>query len=133
MAQGRSSLESLGELQRQVLDVVWKHKEATVHDVRDDLARRRPLAYTTVLTVMQKLEKAGWLVHRAEGRTYVYRPARSREQAGRSSLRRLLTSAFKGDRLALVQHLLDDEGVTDDELTELSRMIERRRSECGHE
>jgi len=55
-----NSIDSLGELQRAVMEAIWEMGEASVHDVREVLARRKKLAYTTVLTVMQKLEKAGW-------------------------------------------------------------------------
>ena len=65
------SIDSLGELQRAVIEVVWELGEASVHDVRRQLAGRRKLAYTTILTVMQKLEKAGWLDHRSEGNRYI--------------------------------------------------------------
>ena len=57
-------------------------QDVTVNQVRDKLRRKR-LAYTTVLSVMQKLDKAGWLTHREEGRAYVYRPAMSRDEAAR--------------------------------------------------
>ena len=84
----RKRLDELGTLQRRVMEVLWDRQEATVHDVREALAEeeRRP-AYTTVLSVLQKLEKAGWVAHRREGRTYVYQAARSREQEGSTSLR----------------------------------------------
>ena len=70
----RKSLDDLGELQRAVLETVWDLREANVHQVQEQLAKKKKLAYTTVRTAMQKLEKAGWLDHRAEGKTYIYFP-----------------------------------------------------------
>jgi BlaI family transcriptional regulator, penicillinase repressor len=81
------------------------------------------------LSVMQKLEKAGWLTHRAEGRSYVYLPSRSRQEAGVSSLRSLIDGVFRGDRLLLFQHLLADENLSDDELKALRTMIDRKRKD----
>jgi len=81
-----NSIDSLGELQRAVMEVVWETGEASVHDVRAKLERRKKLAYTTVLTVMQKLEKAGWLDHRTQGNRYIYVPTRSRDEAGAGSV-----------------------------------------------
>ncbi len=75
------SLHGLGELQSEVLQWVWQRGEATVADVVGHLGRRRPMAYTTVLVAMQKLEKKGWLTHRTQGRAYVYQPARSQAKA----------------------------------------------------
>lgn len=123
------SLDNLGELQAAVMAVVWELGEATVGQVRDRLPPEKQLAYTTVLSVMQRLEKAGWLKHRTDGRTYVYVAFRSRRDAGRKALRKFTERAFGGDSLVLFQHLLDDRRLTDDELAELRKMIERRRKE----
>ncbi len=84
-------------------------------------------AYTTILSVLQKLERSGWVCHRSEGRSYVYSAARSRSAEGAKSLRSFLDGVFRGDPTALFQHLIDDERVTDEELTELQRMIDQRR------
>jgi len=127
----RASLDDLGELQKAVMEIVWDLGEATVNQVRDQLARRKPLAYTTVLSVMQKLDKAGWLAHREEGRAYVYRPTRSRNEAGRSSLRKFIDRVCGGDPIAAFQHLLDDQDLSADDLAALRKMIDRRRKELG--
>ena len=122
-------LDQLGKLQRAVVEIVWELGEATVHQVRDRLGRAKPPAYTTILSAMQKLEKAGWLRHRADGRAYVYGPARSRAQAGAHSLRRLIDRAFRGDRLLLFQRLLDEHDLSDEELAALKKMIRQREKE----
>ncbi len=127
------SLDDLGDLQTAVMEVVWDLGEATVGQVRDRLASDKELAYTTILSVLQKLEKAGWLKHRAEGRSYVYLPRRSRSDAGRSALRKFTERMFGGDPLVLFEHLLDDDRLTTDELAELRKMLERRRKELRNE
>src|SRR5438034_1335417 len=104
----KRSLESLGELQRAVMDTVWEIGEATVGQVRERLGQRKELAYTTVLSAMQKLEKLGWLTHRADGRTYIYQPTHSRDEEGSRSLRKFIDRVFHGDPLVLFQHLLED-------------------------
>ena len=76
---------------------------------------------------MQKLGKAGWLSHSAEGRSYLYRPVRSREEAGAVSLRTFVERVFRGDPLLLFQHLLEDEDLSDEDLKALKTMIDRRR------
>jgi predicted transcriptional regulator len=128
----RRSLDDLGDLQKAVLEIVWKLGEASVNQVKAKLGRRK-LAYTTVLSVMQKLDKAGWLVHREEGRAYVYRPAVSRAEAGRSSLRDFIDRVCGGDPIAMFQHLLDDQELSADDLAELRKMIDKRRKEISHE
>jgi BlaI family penicillinase repressor len=126
----RKALDDLGELQRRILEVVWDLREASVHQVREILERRgKKRAYTTVLSVMQKLEKAGWLEHRAVGRRYLYRPVQSREEAGAGSVRGLLKRVFAGDALAMFQHLIRASNLSDEELRELRAMIEEKRKE----
>ena len=90
-------------------------------------------AYTTILSVMQKLEKAGWLTHRAVGRSYIYLPIRSRQEAGATSLRTFIDRVFRGDRLLLFQHLLEDENLSDEDLKALKTMIDRRRKDKDKE
>lgn len=124
---GRGSIDALGELQKAVMETVWGLGEASVSQVRDALDRDPPPAYTTVLSVMQKLEKAGWLKHRSEGRAYVYLPTRSRDEAGANTLRTFIDRVFRGDPLLMFQHLLDDEELSPEELAELRKMIDRKR------
>ncbi len=129
----RKHLEDLGALQGAVMEVVWAHGAATVHEVRERLGRSEPPAYTTILSVMQKLEKSGWLRHRAQGRTYVYLPARSRAAEGARSLRNFTKRVFGGNPLQLVEHLLENERLTDSELAELRKLIDRHREDKRHE
>ena len=126
-------LDSLGDLQGAVMETVWRLGEATVQQVRDELAKSKSLAYTTVLSAMQKLEKAGWLAHRSEARTYVYFARHSRQQAEESALKHFTRRVFRGDPLRLFQHLLDDEQFADEDLAELRKQIDRRRKERRNE
>ena len=125
------SYESLGGLQRRVMDAVWELREASVQQVREHVDPQQALAYTTILSVMQKLEKQGWLRHRARGRAYLYQPATSREQVGSGALGTLLEKVFGGDRLMMFQRLIDDHQTSDDELAALRKMIDQRRKERG--
>ncbi|MHC4989790.1 MAG: BlaI/MecI/CopY family transcriptional regulator [Planctomycetota bacterium] len=126
----RKQLDELGALQRSVMEVIWDRGESTVHEVRDALSgdERQP-AYTTVLSVLQKLEKSGWVDHRREGRNYVYRASRSRQQEGTSSLRSFMNRVFEGDPRLLLQHLLDDERLDRADLDAIRTMIDRKRKE----
>jgi BlaI family penicillinase repressor len=133
MGMVRKSWDDLGELQRAVLETVWELSEAGVHQVRERLNRKRKkkLAYTTVLSAMQKLEKAGWLEHRAEGKSYVYRATRTRDQAGAGSVRRFLRRAFAGDAVVLFQHLIRESDLSSEELKELKHAIEEKEKSEG--
>ena len=122
-------LDDLGKLQRSVLEIVWELGRASVHQVRDRLSRKKNLAYTTVLTAMQKLEKAGWLRHRTEGKSYIYLPTRSREEADASSVRKFMERVFDGDALLMFQHLMRQSKLSDEELQVLRKMIDEKRKE----
>ena len=120
-------LDDLGELQRAVMEQVWELGEASVHQVRKKLSNQKKLAYTTILTALQKLEKAGWLEHRNEGKTYFYLPTRTRDEAGAKSVRKFMERMFDGDALLMFQHLMRQSKLNDDELKELRKMIDEKR------
>ncbi len=125
----KKSLDSLGELQRAVIEVVWELGQANVHQVRERLSRDKKPAYTTVLSALQKLEKAGWVSHRAEGKSYIYLPTRSREEAGSRSLHQFVNHVFNGDPLLMFQHLIRENQLSDEDLQELRMMIDGARKE----
>lgn len=125
----RKSLDDLGALQKAIMETVWELGEATVGQVLEQVGRDKALAYTTVLSAMQKLEKRGWLRHREEGRAYIYLPTRSREEESKSSLRKFIATVFGGDPLVLFQHLLDDEALSTEDLAALKKMVAKRRKE----
>jgi BlaI family penicillinase repressor len=123
------SLDTLGPLQRTVLETVWECEEASAHQVRERLNETRQLAYTTVLSAMQKLEKAGWLTHRAEGRKYIYSATQTRDQARAGSVRGFLKRVFAGDARAVFQHLIREGDLSAEDLQEMRQMIEDKRAE----
>jgi predicted transcriptional regulator len=125
-------LNTLGNQQRRVLEIVWHRKGATVQDVLDELNADAdsPLAYTTVLATMQKLEKAGWLTHEPSpesSRTYLYKATRSRNGAIGDSLRKFADTFLGGSKTLLFQHFVDDTDLSEEELAEIKRMIEKRK------
>jgi len=122
-------IDQLGDLQAAVMDVLWERGEATVKDVLDALPADPAPAYTTVLTILQKLTKAGWVTHRSLGRSYVYTPLCSRDEAGRSAIRRFVDKVFAGDRVLAFQQLISESPLEDEELDTLRAMIETRRKE----
>ena len=125
----KQTVTGLGSLQSEVMEIVWERGEATVKQVMQCIAKRRDVSYTTVLVAMQKLAKKGWLKHRSVGRAYVYTPTRSRHETRGRLLRDLLKTAFNGDPQLLLTSLLEDARLSDAELADLWRLIEKRRKE----
>ena len=124
-------MDELGALQQAVMEVLWATGECTVQDVRTALPGPKQPAYTTVLSVLQKLEKAGWVGHRADGRAYVYAAERSRKQAGSSALWKFIDGVFRGDPALMLQHLIDGDRLDESNLAELRQMIDKRRKELS--
>ena len=79
---------ALGELECSVLEHVWSLREATVHDVLGRM--ERPLAYTTIMTTLDRLFRKGLLVRLKRGRAFVYGPACSKEDVQREIARELV-------------------------------------------
>ena len=122
-------LDDLGQLQRAVIEVVWELGEASVHQVRNRLGQKKKLAYTTILTAMQKLEKAGWLQHRTQGKSYIYLPTRTREEAGAKSVRKFMERIFDGNALLMFQHLMQESRLSDKDLRELRKMLDEKKKD----
>lgn len=125
----KKSLDHFGELQRAVIEVVWELGEASVRQVWKRLCRNKELAYTTVLTAMQRLERAGWLSHRVEGKKHIYLPTRTRAQAGARSVRKFVQRMFDGNALMLFRQLVEEGALSDDELEELQQLINEKRED----
>jgi predicted transcriptional regulator len=105
---GRSSKHSLLDLAPLELDcmnTLWPIGEATVREIRDLLAARRVRAYTTIMTIMDRLARKGVVERRKAGRAYVYRPRLSAEQASTQALAQVLDNFFGGSKEALLAQL----------------------------
>lgn len=125
----KKPLSDLSDLQKNIMEIIWKLGEASGRQVQKQLRQKKSLAYTTVCTLLKRLETAGWLKHRSEGRTFFYQAAQSREkEAGRSS-RNLIQRVFHGNTRLLVQHLIEEENLSDVDLREIKKMIDKKRKE----
>jgi BlaI family penicillinase repressor len=127
----KKSHEHFGELQRAVMEIVWELGEASVRQVLKRLCWKKELAYTTILTSMQRLEKAGWLRHRVEGTKNIYMPTWTRAQASTRSVRRFVQRMFNGNTLLLFRQLVEEGELSDKELRELQKLINKKRKERG--
>ena len=91
------------------MEVVWERSRTTVKEVCDILSKRNAIAYTTVLTFMQILERKGVLARRLVGRTHHYSPVFSRSQATRNHVNDLLNCYFDGNPNRLIETVLEDQ------------------------
>jgi predicted transcriptional regulator len=122
-------MHTLTELQLSVMRVLWARGEASVLDVQEALRPERPLAQTTVATLLSRLEKRGVVAYRTDGRQYVYRPLITEEDVRGSALAEINERLFDGDVATLVNHLLEVAEVGPDELARVRRLIQARERE----
>jgi BlaI family penicillinase repressor len=92
-------------LELECLKALWGIGEGTVRDVRHVMVGDRNLAYTTVMTVLDRLEKRGGVSRRKQGRSFIYVPKLSREELRRFAVKELVDRFFEGNEDALVQYL----------------------------
>lgn len=101
----RPSLFDLPALELECMKALWALGEATVEDIRARLLPFRPLAYTTVLTVMDRLARKGVAERRKRGRAHLYTSAVPQESVRERALERLVENFFRGSREELLSHL----------------------------
>lgn len=100
-----SSRLSLPSLELDCMKTIWALGQGTVKQVHRDLASRRPLAYTTVLTVLDRLHKKGVVRRERMGKAHLYRPAYFEEDARKDALVRLVRDFFGGSEHQLADYL----------------------------
>ena len=106
------------------MKVVWRLDKATVRDVYEALREKRPIAYTTVMTMMKVLEQKRYLKKTAADRAYVYRPARPRQQVVGAMVRDFVDRVFDGAAGPLLLHLARDNRLTEKQRKAISQIIE---------
>ena len=87
------------------LQALWGIGEGTVHDVRKAVSKERILAYTTVMTLLGRLEKRGCVSRRKPGRSYLYRPVVSRDALRQHAIKQLVEGFFDGSADALLRYI----------------------------
>ena len=117
----------LGDLQLQIMQVLWARGEARVADIHEALPGGAKLAYTTVATMLRKMEARGLVQHRAEGRTFIYQAVVAEDQVSRGMAEHVLDRLFGGSVEAMVSNLLTTREVSRDELGRIGRLIANRR------
>jgi predicted transcriptional regulator len=117
---------ALAERESQLMDVLWDHGPSTVNEVQARLPDE--LAYTTVLTMLRKLEAKGYVGHEEEGRAHRYHALIERSVAQEGAISSLVSRLFKGSADALLMHLVEREKLS---ANQIHRIEEQLRKACG--
>jgi len=104
------------------MKVVWDLDSATVRDVYEALLKRRKVAYTTVMTMMNILEEKGYLKKKQAERAYLYRPAQPQRQVIGAMVKDFVNRVFNGSAEPLLVHLVEEHGLSEKDLEEIARL-----------
>lgn len=131
-----TSAPRLGDLERVVMERLWEAGAAdgaTVRDVHESLEKDREIAYTTVMTVLDRLAKKELVTREREGRAWRYFPADTREAMTAQSMRRTMDDMDLTDRRAALLHFLD--GASSAEIDDLKAALAEveARAKTGEE
>lgn len=122
----RTQKDGLTKLELKIMQVIWKRGSSTVAEVQEEM--EPALAYTTVQTVLNILERKGKLKRELEGRAFVYSARVSEEKAVGQSLRDMIDRMFGGSSEELVMSLLKSRQI---DAKKLAKLTERFSKEKG--
>jgi BlaI family penicillinase repressor len=122
---------SKGEME--VARVLWDLGQGTVREVHESFPDDRQIDFATVQTYLRRLETKGYIAGKLVARTRVYSPkVQPRKVIGRT-INDLIDRLFGGETLPLMRHLIEERGLTNDDLAELRKMIDHMdREETDH-
>lgn len=118
-----NGIHALGDLEMDIMGIAWDLKEATVKDVFEVMYERRRLAYTTIMTVMNRLAIKKILGQDKSTVPYVYTPLVQRDQIAHSMVDEVVERVMDGSSTAVISYLMDKGTMSKDELAELKAKI----------
>ena len=113
------------------METVWGRGSATAEEVRGALAERHPMKESTVRTILARLEAKGYVAHRTEGRTNVYRGAEAPQSVAAKAVRQIIERFCGGSVEQLLVGMVNDDVVDERELQRLAQRIARRKNREG--
>jgi BlaI family transcriptional regulator, penicillinase repressor len=120
-------LPELGQLEREVMQLVWAHAPITAESVRERL--NRPLKESTVRTVLRRLEEKGFVTHDVEGRTFLFRPVQDRRRVAAKAVRCIADWFCNGSIEDVLVGIVDAKMLNKKQLEQLSKKIGQAKSE----
>lgn len=119
------SLPELGDLEREVMQLVWAHGPVTAEAVREKLSR--PLKESTVRTVLRRLEEKGYTTHTVDGRTYVYQAAEERGKVAAKAVQRIVDWFCNGSVEEVLVGMVDRAMLDQKQLRTLADQVARAK------
>lgn len=129
MVRQKKKAEFLTEVELEFMTELWALGSGSVRDVLARLAPERNLAYTSAATILRIMEQKEFVVSEKQGKTFVYKPALAKDTYQTKTLRDLSDKLFDGTPATLVARLVDDQGMSEEALTEIRALLDRRLTE----
>ena len=120
---------ALAKSELEIARIVWKLGSATVREVLEQLPKDRNLDFKTVQTYLRRLESKGYFKTKKEGRSKVYLAKVRADRVVREVVDDFMERLFDGEAIPLLQHLINDRGLSDDEIRKLREMLNRLEAE----
>lgn len=121
----------LADLQLAIMQILWAKGEASVSDVHAALFEERKLAYTTIGTMLAKMEEKNYVTHRTAQRQNIYKAVIKQEKVNQSMVNDLVKRLFHGDITEMVSQLLGNSRVSPEVIASLKKMIRQREQELN--
>lgn len=129
----RKKMSSLTDLELDIMNIVWKYGSVTVRQIVEELRTYRPLAYTTVQTVLTILTQKRFVEYTPRGRAYVYTPIVLPDGVRRETVTAVVDKLFEGSAQSLMLHLIESDSLTSEEATELRQLLNQKLLEGDHD
>jgi len=117
----------LGALQLKIMQILWDLKEADVHGVLERIQPQQELAYTTIATMLRKMEEKQLVQHRTQDRSYIYSALVSKKEVTGNMMDDVLQRLFSGSVSEMFAHLIHNKEVGKDELVRLEKLIKEKK------
>lgn len=114
----------LTENELDVLKVLWKKSPLKVSEILERLTRKTKPAYTSLLTLVQAMERKGYIEHQQDGKAYAYFPKLEEKEFKTAEIKRVASRLFGGGALSLAMNLIRDEHLSPEEIQELRKALE---------
>jgi len=119
------------DLEMQILSVLWDRGASTAREVMKAMPDGKKRAYTSVLSVMQVMEKKGLLKHTNRGVAHVYSPAVHRKKIIRPFMYKVVNEVFGGKPSAMMQALLNETRISNEEMARIDQLLEQAKAAKG--
>ena len=123
----QSKVYRLGDLQLRIMQILWQRGEAAVAEVNQALDAEGDWAYTTIATMLRKMEARGLVRHRLHERKFLYRSSVQAEEVTRKISAHFIDRLFEGSLADMVAHLLTTRQISREELVRLEALIAERK------